>query len=533
MKLQTKMIKKLTQTTSKRQNVLSFFAGVIVVTVLIMITRKEINTTPASMCNVHEIPLTRNVNDVVGSTIRVVGSVQANTPSHEQLQFHNHQEFVHRHPIFQHFVMPPNHSNQYTYHFCVNGDLPEAYENVRELRSPEWYKRQCVFRNLGWDGSQFVYHIDPNHPPIWDFPSGGEQNKPQTTLDPQILKDSVFRRDPKLFTAFKFSSEPITSASYPVHGEKSSDDVVHIYASRNQIRDCKFYSGHDLADEIWPIFNLMINTRTLGMNNVLLLSVKCEALRYPAGSKFWEIFAKDQVFLPDIEKKPRVFSLLAAGDGSRTLFSPTFPIGFLATLFRDYAYESFNITPADRSLRRCKIVVVKKSPRHRFLNHEEIIQYLNQHYNNECDILSISPELMTAREEILVMSNTDIFLTPGGGASFGSVFLRDGAVAIYGNVCWPGTAPSRERTNGQDEFSKDGSYLYCIRSDNHLWNMFPHFHKRYIGPATMKPSEVVYDDVNAVHHNNPFFDFSYKLNMANLKNAMDEALAVVKDSSVK
>jgi hypothetical protein len=82
-----------------------------------------------------------------------------------------------------------------------------------------------------------------------------------------------------------------------------------------------------------------------------------------------------------------------------------------------------------------KIVVgiQRKSPTkgHAFLNHDEIVEYLKR--DDRFEVAEIRDgNSLTAKAEIELVANMDMYITPPGGGSFSSIFIRNGGTVIYG-----------------------------------------------------------------------------------------------------
>lgn len=85
--------------------------------------------------------------------------------------------------------------------------------------------------------------------------------------------------------------------------------------------------------------------------------------------------------------------------------------------------------PKRKKVQKHKVVVIEKHGRRTWLNYPEVREHIEAKYGVET--LLLNPADYTVAEQLALFDETTVLVTPPGGVSFSSPFLRKSAVAIY------------------------------------------------------------------------------------------------------
>jgi hypothetical protein len=85
--------------------------------------------------------------------------------------------------------------------------------------------------------------------------------------------------------------------------------------------------------------------------------------------------------------------------------------------------------PKQKTIKQHKVVVIEKHGRRTWLNYPEVRDHIEAKYGVET--LLVNPADLTVAEQLALLDETTVLVTPPGGVSFSSPFLRKSAVAIY------------------------------------------------------------------------------------------------------
>ena len=298
----------------------------------------------------------------------------------------------------------------YSSHFCFGG---EVFNDEKKTIEIDWFLRRCLFRNVGLDQKgKIVYHVPPEK---------------RATLE--FAKISFSRFFP---ATLAISKDPISKANYETRhfGKQNSEDKCLIFADDS---DRTFLVGHDF-DAIWSTFNAMAATQILSLENEVIL-VRRKSRREAEGKVWFTLARRVKLFESFLKEHPdNLLPLILLANKQRSLITfPTFTNSFLPKLYRDRALAVLNISVPIRNPQ--PIICLKgKNYRHTFLNHKTTLEHLSKQYNNSKVIEFWAYRRTNLAEEIKLMLSTDVFITPGGGGSFFSIFIREGGTVIYGKV---------------------------------------------------------------------------------------------------
>ncbi|GAA5905305.1 hypothetical protein JCM6882_003740 [Rhodosporidiobolus microsporus] len=104
---------------------------------------------------------------------------------------------------------------------------------------------------------------------------------------------------------------------------------------------------------------------------------------------------------------------------------------------------------ANKPLKKHKVVVIRKNGRRTWLNYQEVQEHIEQTYGVET--LLVDPARLTVPEQLALLDETTVMVTPPGGVSFSSTFLHKNAVAIYAE--WWSEAQGRSFPMDQEVYT--------------------------------------------------------------------------------
>jgi hypothetical protein len=192
---------------------------------------------------------------------------------------------------------------------------------------------------------------------------------------------------------------------------------------------------------------------------------------------------------------------------------PTFSSPAVAKLYRDRTYARYNIPDRRVALSPPQICVNQKQKSHRFLNHDTLVQHLEKRCASQqqhCVVKgNFTLDMMSSREEVELVSNCDVYITPPGGGSFSGMFVRDGSTVIYGNLCYP------------LNFNLSSPIVTCKPLEAYIWDNLLWYQKRYLNAQSTQ--DIEFDPQDKVANMREGRQFSFHVNLAEVDKLVEEA----------
>jgi len=390
------------------------------------------------------------------------------------------------------------HRHRYSSHYCYLGANKTTLVH-------DWLKRQCVFRNLGFDSDgTLVYHRDPK---ARDGGLPGFEKE-----DPKLLFKGYGAK-------FRFTSSPIVESqtySRGRYGPNSRDFAVVLV---NLQRSYALIPGHDW-DYLFHTFNGLFQTGMLSLDNQLVLATMEK--KSHSFSKIWNGLQRNTVTLTKFRQthNSSLLPFVVAIPALVELINwPTLNSGLFATIIRDRVITNLGLPqpPSVYTTAASSVPVIrlrrKSASGHRFTNEEAIISHLRSKCI-ECQVLFFEPASLSMSEEVAAIASTHIYITPCGGGSMSAVLLPDGAAAIIGDMCFPVNKNST-RYN-QTAFFDESPAVHCLHMDGPLWDAIPHLYTRYLTA----------DRVESTNPERPraYLRWNYEVNLIQLDGFVNDAL---------
>lgn len=367
------------------------------------------------------------------------------------------------------------------------------------------YGRGCVFEDICLENDYFVYYQPIKKPllynertgPIYKFPRGFV---PLTQFD-------VYLPENQFHIIVRNESIPkITYASKP----------YHILWKPWSVIDANL--GHLLWEEIGSMY---YSLQRLGLHpqtkDVVIL------INLPSWPEYYLFSKITEAFLPVIadywtlmnNESLSCYRNVVVG-GIEHVFLPGSRNFGKEKLFAEYRraiIHRFDLEPWDREPERDEtkpkqILLVRKissylgPPRRGIANFDEVKLFLQNSYRN-ANILVVEWNDMSFRDQIRLMLQTDVIITPCGGVSMLLPFLRRDRTAII-----------------LDFFSTEAKHGFpsgiSASMEAPFWNAWPHFSKIYY--QVFSPDEYIFDLPN----NTDTRDYaSIIVNVSRLKHMLD------------
>lgn len=143
------------------------------------------------------------------------------------------------------------------------------------------------------------------------------------------------------------------------------------------------------------------------------------------------------------------------------------------------------------------------------VNYDALLGHIKSAFGDSLTVVELDPLKMTVREQLKLMANTTILITPPGGISMMIPFLPHGSHAIV-----------------LDYFESEDNWLVSTRGgesvsmEASLWNVFPHVIKQYY--QIMYPNEEIVPDFEGATSTRE--DFSVKVNLSRMEYMVRMAL---------
>ena len=432
-------------------------------------------------------------------------------------------------------------------HVCSGGTPIEVFHGAdhtapQRFMAPE--KRSCVFRNLCWNGGEFVYFRDPAHPLPFEYSNAaGPQFAPPSPL--LALGQMLDKYEYRDWISLSMVDGPIP-ASYSMADGVGADGepTVHLLVASSSMNNI----GHELADSVWPAFGTLLETRMLALDNQVVVMEKGAE---PYGS-FASLSQRPPVKLGAIPAQT-CFPWAVAGNGGRGLPSPPLPSLFSWSAMQSFVFQRYGLphgalevpvrahaaaaaaaarVPADASpADGLRIVIRHKTGRHTFTNFDELVGELRRCYPS-ADVALVDPETLSFEEELRLIANATVYITPGGGGSFTAPFLSRNAILIIAAACWPGTAAGLgadtavglgiDKNNPCQAPSPAG--VCCMQVERHVWSNWQYIHTEYL--TYLGPVDAMRRDPAATHENFEALSWNYPANPATVMEIIDRRLFV-------
>ena len=369
-------------------------------------------------------------------------------------------------------------------HVCSGGAPIEVFHGAdhtapQRFMPPE--KRSCVFRNLCWSGSEFVYFRDAAHPlPFEHSNVAGAVLAPPSPLLAYGQKFAT--DDARDWLRLTVADGPIP-ASYSAAAGAGADGepTVHVLVGASWLDNI----GHELADSVWPAFGTLLETRMLALDNqVVIVGEPLQSFGSHAA-----LSQRPPVSLASVPPQT-CFPWAVAGNGGRGLPSPPLPSLFSWAAMQSFVFQRYGLphgalgaaAPAGEAASDddglLRIVVRYKEGRHTFPNYDELVAGLRRCYPAAAVSL-ISPDKLSFEEELRVLARAAVYITPGGGGSFTAPFLSRNAVLVLGAACWPAAAAACQAPTPEG--------ACCVQIERHVWSNWQYLHMEfltYLGPTS-------------------------------------------------
>ena len=385
---------------------------------------------------------------------------------------------------------------------CVGSSRAELYsESSVEAAGPskgslgrrELREVGCTFQNLLWTGGRFVFVTEDG---------GFEGGQPGGLRYGYMRAEAPASTELNDLIGVVFDVWNVSVAADWLHTRNVTTDTsapAHTLLL-DRLPTSKYWAtsnnpGHFLADYLWPHFRGMASLSMLDPDNQLIYPAHLHhALRNCSfGGVYLSAMSKRPARSISSYSKPVWFPRVAAGifgKGSVRSHTETALPGHTALLFRTLARTVLGNVDA-RPGGMAGVPRIRLRPKvgdgHRFLNNDLIIPHLRHRYPRasvEAFVpMTANREHCSTGGEVKQMMETDIYITPAGGGSYGAVYLPTHATAIFGSFCWPCNCASREPWEEQRLALcppvHEGNYSCCGQSDSALWDNMPNFHARY------------------------------------------------------
>jgi hypothetical protein len=298
----------------------------------------------------------------------------------------------------------------YTVHFCKGSktrreDVPPAH-------------RTCMFTNVCWSGKSLTYYtggIDR----IRSFDSG------------DLSGVGLFPED---FMTINYVGEELP---IDVRDEQIPADAVWhdapVAAYYEPFIPGNF--GHYLLEELYPVYLAQRTFGVLGRDVQVVYTVTCA--RWPscvAMNAAWLRLLSTRASWELMPPTPVCFSALLLGTnawaGERPFGEPQTGRGSTVSDFRDYAIRSLGLDPDRVPLRHSIVVLEKTCCRRMVTNLNDTVAVIRREFPGvPCRV--VRPAELSAAEQVDLMLDTTVLVTPEGGISYVALFLARGSAAVF------------------------------------------------------------------------------------------------------
>jgi hypothetical protein len=400
----------------------------------------------------------------------------------------------------------------YTLHTCVGTGDPKLPDSQKD--------RVCLFSQLCLTGSKFVYFQNPSRRLTWEVVEEGPvQKTPRANIVARMVTDPIQGYFPveENTISVEIRTGPIPG-NFARHGGGVFSDPLRANESDRPPplvmllhHSLAGNMGHLLADCVWPALKGLQRFTAFPRELAVLMTNTARTCDNPAPPDTpAACYRRRRAFIEVITPFPIrnrrdvaesvCFDRVLVGSGNDGLLPGRSPPHGLIKLWRDQVYHTLRIRHAHpRDLLEAPLLIVsRKDKQHAILNSAELVAALQVRYPKavvkEADFRSMEPP-----NEVLLVSNATVLVTPCGGMSFASTYMQDGAAAIFTAACHP-----------------CGHKACCMHMESYMWYSMSHVHRLYYhfrGPAS--------DLVNEA--SGEYADFSYRVNLDEMFALVDEA----------
>ena len=464
---------------------------------------------------------------------------------------------------------------------CTGETKPEIFGDDDAILEPRnWANSMCLFQNLLWTGTTTNSSAKGG---TFVFVDDAPADCPGCAIRPGTPAHDKFARQ-EMPTRLQFryiTPMQVWNASKTAAWiANQSETVEHESGARAHVLMTRWNKkifanpGHFMGDFMWPTFRAMAELNMLAPDNQIIVPDKlahycqqnCSGVEQLLS--YFALRGMSQLSPRTMSSysKAAWFPLVVAGTSNKFISHHAASVlpGRKAFLFRELAritlLQSLSRAPRARARSAPLIRVRNRGFRHRFLNHDAIVKHLAARFPNavvdETDMLSANREACISGTggEIRLMMETDILITPGGGGSFGAVYLPDHATAIFGPMCWPCQCPARLRNETQKQNmlcpvarwavgSAAGTAhagrrlsrrprgapvgparVCCGQMESAIWDSMSHFHVGYYVHTNLSTLKLDLPPGGVPHASWPASDYSYHVDLEQIDAFVDGAL---------
>lgn len=303
---------------------------------------------------------------------------------------------------------------------------------ARCRRNSNFLDRICYLENVCWNnsGRTWVFFENPASTPLMLATKDG------TIPLRKVIPLVQLRREEQDFPfSLSFEAGPIPNSSVML--KQKVHILFEMFWAENY--------GHALCDDILPAYSLMREFNLVTRDVQIMTPADC-CSRLPEdetarGRKFLNFFTSlisDYKLLDLSQSFPKLssdyicVSKLLVGHGRMGL---AFDQGrawpdFIKTCIQSAASKWRNVREAvSMPITKQKIIVLQKHGRRRLLNHNELVRDLRNTFNVDVD--SVDPSKLPLPEQVALAQRATVIISPCGGISFFSAFLRKHTSTVF------------------------------------------------------------------------------------------------------
>lgn len=322
---------------------------------------------------------------------------------------------------------------------------PSSFSDARclgdyDFLGPSWIhngamnSRSCSFESVCWnDAGELLFYSDPSLP-----------------SEPQQVSNAIYGDFPPKFVNIRkwIDNENHFSISLRVIRSAIPSNAVWSPAGVHVFYG-QFWSenfGHVLGDDVYPAYQLMRMFNVLDRHAQILAQWECWFSGGPdneAGKRSCK--STHQIFgaltdRPWMQLRPWLQQQRSQSrDNSSVVCARQLLVGSalqgMSSQGRNWpqfiTYLTKGFSPALQATRptRMQILFIKKTNRRRIVNLDETVDYLRKLFDVE--IVLWEPDGLTFDEQVAVVRQYPLLITPCGGISFISPFLYPGSSVLY------------------------------------------------------------------------------------------------------
>eukprot|EP01116_Phalansterium_solitarium_P006019 TRINITY_DN18329_c0_g1_i1.p1 TRINITY_DN18329_c0_g1~~TRINITY_DN18329_c0_g1_i1.p1 ORF type:complete len:536 (+),score=159.70 TRINITY_DN18329_c0_g1_i1:573-2180(+) len=395
----------------------------------------------------------------------------------------------------------PAADGRYSNHWCINGVKQDiAAHATLNQEVEDGRKRICAFRNLCYQKGEFVYHRNNDSEVPWEEQAMGE---PLWELPPGHGGFVNLHTDVAWSLWHPPGFAPPGGVPVPAEGGERVGRVDAVHWSPTQTYDpippdarwlnssevyvymqpvLPWLYSHVLADDTVAIWFVLQAFGLLDVPARLLLHRTCEQL--PEPDRRLRCLALQEKVFPSVSDFPSQRPQDLQNGSSTPVCVPLMLAGLSVigyhndfnhkadqwAQFRDWALAREGLTtrqaPTPLTGQQPVMTLMRPNGSNVWANHDELLAHLRTTYGSTFEVVDLSPDGLTMRQEMAAMQRTTILIAPTGAVGFGALFLPTHSAAIFGCYCARCHAGSLVDPNAT---------ACCYRHDNHLWAYVPYF----------------------------------------------------------